>query len=156
MKLHGLCCLAMICGFPTPIVADELWVAVNHAPLSFRETVQAMDAEDKVRLPEDEWFDPRGADLWVLFVFSGRDDFTLSEIAQSVIRAIPVESASPLTRLNVDLENGRNLDVQVNQMSKTTKSSNFQGCLAALDVLSMAYERDYMVLEVIDEQCGKY
>ena len=79
----------------------------------------------------------------------------LPEIALQVVEAVEA-SPNPLVRVSVDLQNGQSLRVQVNNLAKTSRSLDFQGCLAALDIASVAYGESYVTPENIEVFCSEH
>ncbi|WP_299424588.1 hypothetical protein [uncultured Shimia sp.] len=134
---------------------DKLKVGLFHTPASFSATLSAIDDENRIVLPSATWFEPSEVNAWVLFISSDEDRMALPEIALQVVEAVEA-SPNPLVRVSVDLQNGQSLRVQVNNLAKTSRSVDFQGCLAALDIASVAYGESYVTPENIEVFCSEH
>lgn len=149
--LLSLCCFWMGCT----AAADEVKVYVNHAPASFHEILESVDVENKILLSYEEWFSPEEANVWVIFTESEDDFFTFPKVAQQVVEAAQGRP-STLARYTINLNGGRALEVQINDLSKTDNGAEFQGCVAALDIATIVYTSDLTSSGAVTERCDEY
>lgn len=136
-------------------LAEEVKVYVNHAPASFYEILGSVDVGNKILLSNEQWFSPEEANVWVIFTESEDDFFTFPKIAQQVVEAAQ-SRPSTLARYTINLNGGRALEVQINDLPKTDNGAEFQGCVAALDVATIVYTSDLTSTAAATERCGKY
>lgn len=156
-----------LCLFlPSVLKSNEsssvLKVLVNHAPASFREVLKDVDVRNEIITSEDMWFDPKDAEVWVIFLNSKEDELTLPVIARKVIKSIE-NSKSDLSRLTAtlsrDIETGteeKSIIIQINNISNSRNSVNFLGCVAALDIASIIYGPTLVSDENVTDKCLKY
>ncbi|MEY1556209.1 hypothetical protein AB3Y40_11295 [Yoonia sp. R2331] len=128
---------------------------MNHPPASFEETLDQVDPDGRIQLSSDAWFAPGEADILVFFVESEQDVITLPRIGQEVLARVSHRSGS-LIRVKATIDGTTEVRVQINDLSKASSGAQFQGCIAALDLASLGYDEDSLLIERINFFCAGY
>lgn len=148
--------MGVVLSMSTSLSASETEnVLVFNGPAGFYETLSAVDPDNRVVTAQNEWFSPSSANIWVVFVTGQNDVYTLPPIAKKVIDAIEAEP-EPLVRVTAKISSNRNIVVQTNHLSKTDRTANFQGCIAAIDISQLVYARDSDISEDVEKYCANY
>ncbi|MVO18507.1 hypothetical protein [Parasedimentitalea huanghaiensis] len=92
------------------------------------------------------------------FFDSEKDFGTLPKLASQVIEATKgqVDENSSLARVVAQLGNGRALSVQINYLERSVHGIDWHGCVAAIDIASLAYQNTSIEIEAAEDACKIY
>ncbi len=136
--------------------AEETKVMVNHAPQSFGLVLEKLDSENRIQLPSDDWFELDDADVWVFFLNPENDLHAVPDMVRKVYTEID-GVARDVARVSVGLGEGREIDLQIVDLSKEPKNGvSLKGCISALDVISVAYPDFDASTEAVERNCKEF
>ena len=95
------------------------------------------------------------ANVWVIFLDPETDLQYQSELVQKIWSQIGVD-LSEVSRLTATLTQDQELAVQFVRLSETLEKADYLGCIAAVDLISMAYPRLPNSIELQEANCQKY
>lgn len=127
----------------------------HHPSAGFVETLERMDRDDRFVTSQDQWFRMDEANVWVIFLDPETDLQYQSELVQKIWSQIGVD-LSEVSRLTATLTQDQELAVQFVRLSETLEKADYLGCIAAVDLISMAYPRLPNSIELQEANCQKY